>query len=111
MLTLAITNLSSTLYLGGGADGPVGTDPYTGGTTVVNLPDVLNWVSIAPSGSKSVAIRYQDLEQPALPLSGFTVADMLQQMVQLGQISVSFSAITESAAVLDVDGTALHADV
>ncbi len=76
MLTMTITNVSSTVAIGAGED--------------IALPSLFNWATIAASGSKAYQIRVSDLVQPeGTPLSGFTVGDALQQMVNRGLITIS----------------------
>ena len=74
MLTATITNLSSTTAIAAG-----------------DLPAPFNWMTIAASGTGTATCRVQDLVAPAGRLSGFSVGDMLQQLVQMGKITISFA--------------------
>jgi len=87
MLTCTITNVSSVNVIGTG--------------TLWPLPAPFDWFTIAGSGTKAITCRVQDLAGNAGGrLSGFTVADALQRMVQSGLITVSFANL---AATLPAD--------
>lgn len=92
MLTVTITNVSSTDEIGLDTDTP--------------LPAPFNWFTIAASGSKACTCRVADLNAPAGVMSGFTVADMLQQLVQMGTITVAFANLAATKAA-DVGGDAV----
>ncbi len=94
MVTVTITNASSTAAIGAGQ--------------AISLPSIFNWASIAASGNKAYVVRVQDMEGPESRLSGFTVADALQKMVQLGQITLTMANVTDATEVVDVDGLAVH---
>lgn len=97
MLNATITNLSSTITIQPSQEA-VPVDP--GPSTALSLPGCFSWATIAVSSDLVLTCRVQDLMEPVERLSGFTVADALQQMVQAGQITVSFANL---AATIEND--------
>lgn len=95
MLTATITNLSSTASIGYGTDTP--------------LPGPFAWITIAASGNKAVTCRVADLVAAAGVMSGFTVGDMLQQLVQMGKITVSYANLAATAQA-DASGDAVASE-
>ena len=73
MITYTITNASSTAAIGAGTTTP--------------LPGPFAWATIAASGSKAFVCRVSDFVPR--DFSGFSVADMLQSMVQNSLITVT----------------------
>jgi|SRR5580704_3165371 hypothetical protein len=113
MLTATITNLSSTNAIGPGtASDSLYTNEYdiVGGNAFYPtlLPGCFAWMNIPASGDVTPVCRVQDLLASASPLSGFTVADELQKMVQLGLISISFANLAATLSN-DVGGDAVAA--
>jgi hypothetical protein len=107
MLSLAITNTSSVNTIGPefqGNEGDTGAALYS--TNAFALPGFLSWVSIAASGTATVTCRVQELLAADTRLSGFTVADQLQTLVQQGLITVAFSP-QAMAHDIDVSGRAV----
>lgn len=92
MLTVTITNLSSTVAIGAG--------------TAIPLPAPFDWFTIAASGNKAVKCRVSDFEVAFSRLSGFTCADELQRMCQAGLITCT-SANAVVAHDDDVYGAAV----
>lgn len=95
MLTATITNLSSTVSIGAGTDTP--------------LPGGFAWLTIAATGNAAVTCRVADLMAPSGIMSGFTVGDALQQLVQQGKITVSY-ANAAATAVADASGDGVAAE-
>lgn len=83
MLTVTITNVSSTVS--------IGLD------TATPLPAPFNWFTIAASGNKACVCRVSDIMAPSGIMSGFTVGDMLQQLVQAGKITVGYANLAATA--------------
>jgi hypothetical protein len=76
MLTATITNVSGEAL-------PAGS-----------LPGMLSWVGeIANSGSVAVVVNVADLNKVVNQTSGFSLGEMLQQMVQAGKITVTYANV------------------
>lgn len=101
MLTVTITNTTSG-YIGPGRDATTGEE-------YVHLPTPFAWATIAASGSKAFVCSVADYEKvDPQYTSGFTVAQILQQMMQKGQITVS---VADVAADRDLYGKAVAEEV
>lgn len=92
MLTCTITNLSSTASIGAGTSTP--------------LPGAFSWITIVASGNATPVCRVQDLSAAAEKLSGFTVADELQKMVQMKLITCTFANLA-ATSMPDIAGDAV----
>lgn len=88
MLTATITN-NLTVSIGAG--------------TEYHLPAPFDWMTIAGSGTGSALVKSHDLQKIINQTTGFSAADVLQDMVQKGWISVAYAPATHS----DVDGVAV----
>ncbi len=73
MLTATITNTSGATLAAG------------------SLPGMLSWVgSIANNATAVVVLSVSDLNKPVDLTSGFTLGELLQQMIQKGTITVTY---------------------
>ena len=90
MLTATITN-NLTVPIGAG--------------TAYPLPAPFDWMTIAASpATGSAVVKSQDLACKVInQTSGFTGGDMLQAMIQKGQISVAYAPLTS----VDTEGKAV----
>ena len=77
MLTVNITNNS-------------GTDIVAGDGV---LPNLFKFMSIADTANANAVVQVHDLDKIEDNHSGFTVGDLLQQLVQAGSIAVTFTDI------------------
>lgn len=82
MLTLNITNTS-------------GTDIVAGDGV---LPNSLSWVNLADTANVDVVVQVHDLDKVENNHSGFTMGDLLQQLMQLGTCAYT---LTDAGDAID----------
>lgn len=72
------------------------------------LPDALSWLDIADTANVDVVVQVHDLDKVENNHSGFTVSDLLQQLVQAGSIVVGFTDVgaTDVSVMDDAVATA-----
>jgi hypothetical protein len=84
----------------------------TSGTDIAaddgTLPNSLSWFDLADTANINVVVQVHDLDKVEDNHSGFTVGDMLQQMVQAGSIVVGFTDVgaTDVSVMDDAVATA-----
>lgn len=80
----------------------------TSGDTIVagSLPAPFDWAGdIANNGTLVCVVRVQDMDNID-HLTGFSAADMMQQLVQMGKVTISFANLAATKRA-DVDGDAV----
>ena len=72
------------------------------------LPDALSWLDIADTANVDVVIQVHDLDKVENNHSGFTMGDLLQQLVQAGSVVLGFTDVgaTDVSVVDDAVATA-----
>jgi len=92
MLTATITNTSTLPIEPESVAQALGVYPLP---PFLTLPGPFSWMTIAVSASATAVVSVDDLEKSALTpgFGGPKVKDILQQMIQAGQITVSYSAL------------------
>jgi len=72
------------------------------------LPNSLGWLDIADTANVDVVVQVHDLDKVEDNHSGFTVSDLLQQLVQSGSIVVGFTDLgaTDVSVMDDAVATA-----
>lgn len=83
MLTLNITNTSGVAIVAG--DGV--------------LPRSLDWLGIASAGNANVVIQVHDLDKVENNHSGFTMGDILQQLLQRGLCTYNLTDVGDDEDV------------
>jgi len=91
MVTATVTNLSSTTAIGPQEENPT----VYPAEIAVTLPGCMSWATIPASGSKDFVLSIADLEASATTsgFGGAKVKDVLQDMIQKGQITVVYAAL------------------
>jgi hypothetical protein len=105
MLTATITNTSTLPIQPESVSQALGVYPPA---PYLTLPGCLSWLQIAASASATPVVSVDDLEAYATTpgFGGMKVKDILQKMVQAGQITVSYVLLS---ADVDTYGKAVHA--
>lgn len=73
------------------------------------LPNALGWLDIADTANVDVVIQVLDLDKVEDNHSGFTVGDLLQQLVQAGKIVVGFTDLGATDRSVEDDAIATAA--
>lgn len=76
-----------------------------GAGTEYPLPEPFAWMAIAAAPATGEAVvREQDLFKLVSQTTGFSAGDLLQQMVQKGQVAVTYAVVAND---IDLEGKAV----
>lgn len=100
MVTATITNTSGAL-IGYQEAHTANTYDSTYPIYQVVLPVPFDWLTIANSASATAVCQIEDLTKQWIAMNGFSAGDILQQMVQKGQITISFANVASDNGVID----------